>query len=135
MGSTQAEQWYGQILRDDANNADAANGLGLLLAKRGDIDEAKKLLQHAIEIRRDFGSAINNLGVLYLNAGQVSDAVAAFEYGLGVAPDEDILYLNLARIYMRQGEKEKARGVMERLLVRKPNNSTAVRALRELDQL
>jgi tetratricopeptide (TPR) repeat protein len=132
---TQAEQWYGQILRDDANNADAANGLGLLLAKRGDIDEAKKLLQHAIEIRRDFGSAINNLGVLYLNAGQVSDAVAAFEYGLGVAPDEDILYLNLARIYMRQGEKEKARGVMERLLVRKPNNSTAVRALRELDQL
>jgi tetratricopeptide (TPR) repeat protein len=129
-----AEAYYRQALAQNENDPEAANGLGLLLAKAGHTDEAKRLLQRAIEQRRDFGSAINNLGVLYLNAGQVNDAVAAFEYGLRNAPDEDILYLNLGRIYARQGRLDRAREVMQQLLARKPGNTTAEHALRELEQ-
>ena len=42
-------------------------------------DEARKLFEQAISIRRDDSSAINNLGVLYVNMGQMNDAVAAFQ--------------------------------------------------------
>ncbi|HEX6544937.1 MAG TPA: FG-GAP-like repeat-containing protein [Bryobacteraceae bacterium] len=128
-----AERYYREALKSDPKNADAANGLGLMLAKQAHYDEAKQLFQRAIEDRPDFASAINNLGVLYLNTGKSDDAVAAFEYGLKVAPDEDILYLNLGRVYARQGQMERARDVMQRLLARKPGNTLAERALRELE--
>jgi tetratricopeptide (TPR) repeat protein len=131
--SVKAEKYYRQVLTAEPRNPDAANGLGLVLAKQGQNDEARKLFEQAIQARQDFGSAINNLAVLYLNTGQVNDAVAALEYGLKVAPEEDILYLNLGRVYVRQGQIERARGVMQRLLARKPGNAVAERALRELD--
>jgi TolA-binding protein len=49
-----------------------------------------------------------------------------------VAPDQDILYLNLGRAYVRTGQIEKARGVMQQLLERQPDNATARHALEEL---
>lgn len=128
-----AERYYREALQSDPKNADAANGLGLMLAKQAHFDDAKQLFQRAIEDRPNFASAINNLGVLYLNTGKVDDAVAAFEYGLKVAPDEDILYLNLGRVYARQGQMERAREIMQRLLARKPGDTVAERALRELE--
>ncbi len=132
--SEKAREYYQHALQVDPKNPDAANGLGLMLAKAGQTNQAKVLFEQAIQERRDYGSAINNLGVLYMNIGQLNDAIAAFQYGLEAAPDEEILYLNLARIYARQNEKERARGVMQQLLARKPGNSTAERALRELEQ-
>src|ERR1035441_8622844 len=109
------------------------NKLGLMLAKAGQSEEARRLFEQAISIRRDDATAINNLGVLYTNTGRTNDAVAAFRYGIQVAPDEDILYLNLSRMWLRMGEREKARGVMRELLDRKPENAVALRALKELE--
>ncbi len=131
--AAEAERLYRRTLSVDPKNSDAANSLGLLLAKQGHTDEARTLFEQAISVRRDDAAAINNLGVLYLNTGQTNDAIAAFEYGIRVAPDEDILYLNLARVRVRMGDREKAREVMSALLARKPGNSVAVKALKELE--
>jgi Tfp pilus assembly protein PilF len=66
LGRTvEAERIYRQALAVDAKNADAANGLGLLMAKQGRNEEARKLFESAIAARRDDADAINNLGVLY----------------------------------------------------------------------
>ena len=91
------------------------------------------LFERAIELRRDFGSAINNLGVLYMKMGQPNDAIAAFQYGIGVAPEDDTLYLNLGRVYVGMGEREKARDVMRQLLAKKPGDPIATRALHDLE--
>jgi Flp pilus assembly protein TadD len=112
--------------------AEAANGLGLALAKQGQAEQARKYFQQAIALKRDFSEAINNLGVLYIQQGKPSDAIAAFEYGLRVAPDDDILYLNLARLYVQRGNVDRARELMRKLLERKPGNETARHALEEL---
>jgi tetratricopeptide (TPR) repeat protein len=134
LGNTQeAERLYRRILAIDSKNGEAANGLGLLLAKQGHNDEARKLFEQAISIRRNDSSAINNLGVLYINMGQMNDAIAAFEYGIRMSPDADILYLNLARIRVRMGEQDKARDLMRELLARKPGDSVARNALKELE--
>ena len=127
-----AESWYRAATQVDPQSADAANGLGLALAKQGKTDEARRQFERAIALRRDFSNAVNNLGVLYLNQGQVNDAIGAFNYGIGVAPDEDILYLNLGKVYARQGNLEKARQVMQQLLDRKPTSAVALHALQEL---
>ncbi len=131
--SAAAEKLYRRILELEQKNGDAANGLGLVLAKQGHNVEARQLFEQAIATRRDDSSAINNLGVLYLNMGQPNDAIAAFQYGIKVAPDDEQLYLNLARVWIRLGEKEKAREAMRELLVRKPGDAVAQRALRELE--
>ena len=104
-----------------------------MLAKAGQTDDARALFEKAIALRRDDASAINNLAVLYINTGKLNDAIAAFQYGIEVAPDEEILYLNLSRTWIRMGKPDKARDVMRDLLVRKPGNPVALRALKELE--
>lgn len=131
--SAEAERLYRRALAADPKNAEAPDKLGLLLAKQGRTEEARKLFELAISLQRDNASAINNLGVLYLNTGQVDDAVAAFQYGIRVAPDAEMLYLNLGRVWVRMGEREKAREIMRALLARKPDNTMAERALKELE--
>lgn len=129
-----AETLYRRVLEVEQQNGDAANGLGLLLAKQGKTAEAKRLFEQAISIRRDDSSAINNLGVLYLNIGQVNDAIAAFQYGIQVAPDDEIPYMNLARVHVKLGKRDSAAEVIRSLLARKPENETAKRMLRALEQ-
>jgi tetratricopeptide (TPR) repeat protein len=131
--AAEAERLFRRLLSLEPKNGDAANGLGLLLAKQGRSAEARKLFETAISIRRDDSSAINNLGVLFMNIGQPDEAIAAFRYGLEVAPDDEMLYLNLARIWVQRGRREQARQVMQQLLDRKPGNTLAQRALKELD--
>jgi tetratricopeptide (TPR) repeat protein len=128
-----AEEWYRQALRIDPHSPDAANGLGLALAKQGQVGKARQYFEQAVTFRHDYSEAINNLGVLYLQEGKVNDAIAAFEYGMREAPDADILYLNLGRTYTRLGRIDKARQVMQQLLDRKPDNATARHALQELN--
>jgi tetratricopeptide (TPR) repeat protein len=131
--SSKAETFYRQAMQIDPQSPEAANGLGLALAKKGQPEEAGRLFQGAITLKRDYADAINNLGVLYIQQAKINDAIAAFEYGIRVAPDEDILYLNLGRTYTRMGNLEKARQVMHELLDRKPGDATAAHALQELD--
>ncbi len=130
--TAEAERLYRHALAVDAKNGDAANGLGLLLAKQGRNDEARALFESAIAARRDDASAINNLGVLYINMGRMNDAIAAFQYGIQVAPASEMLYLNLARIWVQKGEPGKARALMQDLLARKPDSQMAVKALEQL---
>lgn len=129
----EATKSYRAALDADPKLAEAANGLGLTLAKQGNLDEARKYFEQAISLRRNYADAINNLGVLYTQQGKINDAIAAFEYGTRVAPDVDILYLNLGRTYVQLGQTEKARLVMQQLLDRKPDNATARHALQELN--
>ena len=94
--------------------------------------DARKYLERAIELRRDYSDAINNLGVLFTKQGKLNDAIAAFQYGIRTSPDEDILYLNLGRAYIQSGNFDRAREVMQQLLDRKPDSEIAKRALRDL---
>jgi FimV-like protein len=128
-----AERFFRRALEVDRPSAEAANGLGLALAKQDRLGEAKQAFERAIEIRRDYASAINNLGVLYGSQGDSNNAIAAFRYGIQVAPDEDDLYLNLARTYVKLGDRDKAREVIAQWLERKPDNQMALTARRALE--
>jgi tetratricopeptide (TPR) repeat protein len=127
-----AEDFYRRALALNPQQSEAANGLGLALAKQGNQDDAKGYFQQAIALKRDYAAAINNLGVLYIQQGKMNDAVAAFEYGISVAPQDETCYMNLGRIYAQQGKLDRAKQLMQQLLDRKPDSTTAKRALQEL---
>ena len=122
-----------EALRLDPDSADAANQMGVLSASASDHDAARKWFQQAIASQPDHSGAINNLAVLYAKIGQTKDAIAAFQYGIKVAPGDEMLYLNLGRVYVMMGERDQAREVLGRLLVEKPGNALATRALAELE--
>jgi tetratricopeptide (TPR) repeat protein len=129
-----AEKMFQKALEKDPRDAEAANQMGLLLARLNRNDEARRYFQQAIALQRDHASAINNLGVLYMQMDKVDDALSAFRYGIEVTPDNETLYLNLARVYVRSGDRAKARGILQQLLARKPDSTVARKALGELGE-
>jgi Flp pilus assembly protein TadD len=129
-----AEKMLRRAIEIDPKDAAAANQMGELLVRRQRDSEARQWFQQAIAARRDYAPAINNLGALYARLGQLNDAIAAFRYGIEVVPDEESLYLNLVSLYVRMDDRDAARGVIERLLARKPASPLALQALRELDR-
>jgi tetratricopeptide (TPR) repeat protein len=129
-----AEKLFRRALEIDPKDAAAANQMGELLVRRQRDSEARRWFQQAIVSRRDYAPAINNLAALYARAGQLNDAVAALRYGIEVIPDEESFYLNLGSLYLRMDNRDAARGVIERLLGRKPTSPSGLQALRELDR-
>ena len=127
-----SEEYFRRALALQPASPEAANGLGLALAKQDQFPEAKRWFQKALELRRDYAEAINNLAVLYLQLGQRPDAIAALRYGIGVAPKEELLYLNLSRIYVQSGDRESATLLMRQLLEALPTSEVAKKALRDL---
>jgi len=131
---TAAESLFRRALASDSRNADAANQLGLLLVRRNRLPEARQCFEQAIAVQRDHIWAINNLGVLYMQMQKVDDAISAFRFGIDVSPDEEISYINLARVYARAGDRVRAADTLRQLLTRRPDDSAASKALRELGQ-
>ena len=104
-----------------ALTARAEAGLGLLAARRGDADEAVRLLEAAIgsghlppEARPDL---YETLGRLYTSHGRASTAIELFERCLADVPDDAALRVRfgtyLAAAYSTMGAIEAARRVLD----------------------
>ncbi|MCX6589973.1 MAG: FG-GAP-like repeat-containing protein [Acidobacteria bacterium] len=127
-----AEDYYRQALTSDPSSPEGHQGLGLTMAKRGQLAEAERELKEAVRLRPAYSAAWNNLGVLYLQQRAPDKAVEAIEQGIAAAPDDELLYLNLGRIYVQQKRLPEARRAMERLLKVRPESQVAQKALKDL---
>lgn len=131
---SRAEAYYRKAVSLDAASAEAAQGLGLILAKSGNYPEAEKYLQSAVRLRPDFAEAWNNLGVLYLQKSEPDKAIEVLEKGLAASPGDELLYLNLGRIHVQRKHYVEARRTMEKLLLAHPESRVARKALEDLKQ-
>jgi Flp pilus assembly protein TadD len=104
----------------------------MVFAQTDDSARALDYLQRALKIDAAYPEALNNLGILYLRTRRRDDAVAQFEQCIRVAPAFDQPYLNLARVYAVEGDREKARGVLDKLLKQHPGHLAALNALGQL---
>ena len=82
-----AEALYQQVLARDADHVPSMNNLALLVAARGDVDEALALSRRAAELAPDSAIVIDTLGVTLLAAEQPREARRAFEHALSLDPD------------------------------------------------
>ncbi|CAB9509292.1 associated protein CTR9 homolog [Seminavis robusta] len=61
-----ASDYYKRILSKDSSNAYAANGLGAVLAEKGELFKAKEVFNRVREVQENIADALLNLGHIYL---------------------------------------------------------------------
>ncbi len=103
--STQLERAI--ALRPDY--AEAQNGLGLVLDKKGEYDTAIACFERALALQPDDVEILNNLGAALQNRGRFDDAIARYERALALRPDYTEARKNLGgALHARAGERSGA---------------------------
>jgi len=113
-------------------DAEANYSLGMVFAQLDDTASAYEYLGRAIRTRPAYPEALNNLAILDLRTHRRDEAVATFEKCIQVAPAFEQPYLNLAKVYVIERDNNKARDLLNRLLVQHPDNAAAKQALAQL---
>jgi tetratricopeptide (TPR) repeat protein len=102
-----AERHYREALAEPATALEAASGLGVLLARRGRLDEAEPLLRAAADGLECASSSTNHAHVLAL-LGREDEADGRYREALAANPDCAEAQLGLAELYARRGEPGRA---------------------------
>ena len=82
--------------------------LGRILTERGQIDEAMKELQHAIDVRPGYWANYAAMGTAALRAGRYADAERSFLRVTDLQPDNADAYGYLGTIYLLTNQRDRA---------------------------
>ncbi len=99
-----------EVLRDQPDHDRAMNGLGYSWANRGEhLDEARIMIEKAVEKDRDNAAYLDSLGWVYYKLGRFADAVQQLERARN-APGGDypVILEHLADAYYRIGRSKEA---------------------------
>lgn len=110
----------------------AYNALGYSFAERGiRLDEAKALIQKALELAPDDPFILDSLGWVEFQQGRKTEALAILEKAYGLRNDVDIA-AHLGEVLWQLGEKTRARAIWQQALLRDPQNDTLQATLKRL---
>lgn len=82
----------------------AHNNLGVLLSGRGEITEARRHYETAIDLRRDYVEAHTNLGLLLAREGRTTEAMRSYRQALATKPTHAPAMFNHAMLLDRTGD-------------------------------
>jgi tetratricopeptide (TPR) repeat protein len=102
-----AEHHYRAALESPDAALEAAAGLGVLLARRGRLQEAEPLLRVAADGLGCAASLTNHAHVL-AELGREDEADGRYRHALAADPDCGEAQLGLGELYARRGELERA---------------------------
>jgi tetratricopeptide (TPR) repeat protein len=97
------------------------------------IDEAKNLLNKAIDIDPDYVPALNNLGNAYMLSGETTEAEKIFNEIILKDPKNVLAYGNLAVLYEDRGDVSKAKSILSKVLLINPNDARAKQMMEKLN--
>jgi Tfp pilus assembly protein PilF len=101
----------------------AHNNLGLLLAGRGQTDEAMAHYRKALELNSNYAEAHNNLGLLLSDMGRTDEAMAHFLRALEINPDYGGAHFNLGLLLAKIGRTDEAMAHFLRALEINPSHA------------
>lgn len=105
----QARRAYERVLELEPGHADALVNLGRLLQETGELDEAARLYERALDATGgDHSTAAYNLGIVLEDLGRMADAAGAYRRALAVDPAFADAHFNLSRVLEQQGDKVSA---------------------------
>jgi len=107
--------------KQNPNDAEAFNLLGLTLADLGNHQEAIEMYQRAIELKPDNGTYINNLAVSYKALGMFEASKRALQRAVEIDENCAEALNNLANAYRDEGLYSEAIKLYEKALSLKPN--------------
>src|SRR5208282_327172 len=86
----------------------AHNNLGLVLFRKGQLDEAIAEYLQSLKINPDYALAHNNLGNALVQKGKVDEAIAQYQQALKINPDNALARVNLGNALFQKGKVDEA---------------------------
>jgi protein O-mannosyl-transferase len=112
--AAQTETWknsetlWRSALKANPEIALAENNLGFIVQSQGQLDEAFRHYQHAVEIRPRYVEAHINLGNMYMVKRQPEEAFKHYRKAIEIRPDFEQSYVNLGTGLMLCGQLAEA---------------------------
>ncbi|MFI2811650.1 tetratricopeptide repeat protein [Microbulbifer sp. YPW16] len=130
--ATEFEQGMRKLIARDPDNATLLNALGYKLTDYDDrLDEARELIEKALELRPDDPAIIDSMGWVEYRQGNHTEAVKYLEQALEKLPDHEIA-AHLGEVLWMQGNREQAVKVWKRGLEINPESKIIPAAMERL---
>eukprot|EP00005_Dracoamoeba_jomungandri_P008714 CAMPEP_0174270756 /NCGR_PEP_ID=MMETSP0439-20130205/45618_1 /TAXON_ID=0 /ORGANISM="Stereomyxa ramosa, Strain Chinc5" /LENGTH=1018 /DNA_ID=CAMNT_0015360281 /DNA_START=21 /DNA_END=3074 /DNA_ORIENTATION=+ len=119
-----AFKYYWQVIRQDPTNIYAANGLGIILAEKSYLAQAKEFFIKVREATSDMPDVWVNLAHIYLSQGQFVNAIKMYQNCLRKFYDnkEPTILLFLAKAYYEFGKMEDCKRALLKAIHLTPEN-------------
>jgi Flp pilus assembly protein TadD len=101
------------------------NNLGVVLVRRGQIDEAVGQYRQALELKPDYADAYNNLGAALARQRRIDEAIGQYQQALQLKPDYAEAHNNLGSALVQRGRIDEAIGHLHRALKVNPDYTEA----------
>jgi tetratricopeptide (TPR) repeat protein len=125
----QAQQFFGQALKDDPSSAEALYGLGSAYLQQQKATEAHDCFERALKLNATYPGTLpncwNNLGILAAREGKFDLAIQYFQRALQIDPKHSIALQNLGSAYRQKREWPEAKEALERALALNPDDPEA----------
>lgn len=121
-----AKAKYEQLLRADANHADALHLLGQIAFAQSRPDEAVALVTRAIASRRRVARYHDTLALMFNRLGRGAEAEAAARRALALERNDAGIYLNLGTALHRLDRLAEAEAALRRALDLSPDHPAAL---------
>jgi len=123
------EQNLRRLMEVRPDHAHAYNALGYSLVERNTrLPEAKKLIEHALELAPDDYFIVDSMGWLLYREGDLKGAVAQLRRAYGGRPDPEI-GAHLGEVLWMLGQRDEARRVWQESLKATPDNETLLKTI------
>lgn len=117
----EAEPIFRQLIDRRAADPTTYVNLSELLRRRGELPEARSLLEHALRLAPQMAAAHYNLGLIHSQQGNDSAAIASYQAAIQLKPNYPRAQFNLANSLRREGRCYPARDMLLQLVREQPN--------------
>ncbi len=128
-----AEQMYGRALFYNPRSIAGLTGIGIILFRKGDYEQAEREFLRALKIEPGNDAIFNNLGNIYLVTRRYTIAEQYFLKSIKKNPNQVEAYYNLGLIYENTGDNAQAYEMYLQALRVNPSYAPAQRKIKELD--
>jgi tetratricopeptide (TPR) repeat protein len=112
-----AEDEFKKVLNVNPKNAAALNYYGYMLADRGmRLDEAREMIQHALDQEPFSGAYLDSLGWVYYKQNKLDEAEATLHKAVERESHDPTIRGHLGDVYAKQGKMEQAATEWEKSL-------------------
>src|SRR5207244_1811927 len=121
-----SETLFTHALAVTSNNDVAENNLGIVLLRKGKLDESISLLQAAVNLRPENAPAHDNLAKAFLQKGQVADAMVHYRKLVEIQPENVEAHNILGTVLIQQRRIREAIEQWQKVLAIQPDNGNAM---------